>query len=122
MRNPYEVIPTMNNNYMPMDITELVFAGFNSRVVAMSRETGEVAWTWKSPKGMSQYVAVMLDCDILIVSISGYMFGLDPLTGQTIWHNPLKGTGIGTPSLCSIRANSGSAAAAAMIAQQNHGG
>ena len=85
----------MNSQYFPMDITELIFAGFNSRVVAMSRETGEVAWIWKSPKSMSQYVAVMLDGDILIASVSGYMFGIDPLTGATIWHNPWRGTGVG---------------------------
>ena len=67
-------------------------------------------------------VAVMLDGDILIASISGYMYGINPLDGSTIWQNPLTGLGYGVPSLCSIRANSGSAAAAAIIAQQQQAG
>lgn len=99
-------------------IIDLVFVGFNSRVVAMHRETGQVVWEWKSPKGRSQMANVMLDGDILIVSIQGFMYGLDPLTGNTLWHNPLTGLGIGIPSLCSIRANTGSAGAAAIMAQQ----
>lgn len=63
-------------------------------------------------------VGVMLDGDILIVSVQGYMYGLDPLTGGTYWQNPLSGRGLGIPGLCSIRANSGSSGAAALIAQQ----
>ena len=104
--------------YSTPTIMDLVFVGFNSRVVAMHRETGQIVWEWKSPKGRSQLVCVMLDGDILVVSIQGYMYGLNPLTGQTYWHNPLTGMGHGLPSLCSIRANAGSAGAAAVIAQQ----
>ena len=104
--------------YSTPTIMDLVFVGFNSRVVAMHRETGQIIWEWKSPKGRSQLVSVMLDGDILVVSIQGYMYGLDPLTGGTYWHNPLTGMGYGLPSLCSIRANTGSAGAAAIVAQQ----
>lgn len=100
-------------------LTDLVFVSFNSRVIGMDRYTGEVVWQWKAKKGRSSYVAVLLDGDRLIVSISGYTYGLDPLTGDELWFNPLKGFGYGTPTLCSLYGSSGSTAAAAIIAQQH---
>ena len=102
-------------------IMDLVFMGFNSRVVALHRETGEIVWVWQSPKGRSDHVAVMLDGDRLVVSVKGYTYCLDAETGSQLWDNPLKGLGYGIPSLTSLRANSGSAGAAAIIAaQQQH--
>lgn len=99
-------------------ISDLVFVGFNSRVIAMDRISGEVVWTWKSPKGSSQHVAVMLDDDQLIVSISGYMYALDAETGEALWFNELSGMGYGIPSLTSV--NGRCTAAAAADAQYRH--
>ena len=101
-----------------LTIQDLAFVGFHSRVVALDRETGRIVWDWKSPKGSSSHVAVLLDGDRLIVSVQGYMYCLDPITGRQLWNNPLKGFGTGIPSLTSIHGNSGSAAAAALIASQ----
>lgn len=78
----------------------LVFVGFNSRVVALDRHTGELLWEWKSPKG-SGFVAVLLDGDRLIVSVQGYTYCLDPNTGAGLWSNPLSGMGVGIPCLAS---------------------
>jgi outer membrane protein assembly factor BamB len=82
----------------------LVFVGFNSRLAALDRETGELIWNWKSPHG-SGIPVVLLDGDRLIVSLQGYTYCLDPATGEQIWYNPLKGFGLGTPCLTSARAN-----------------
>ncbi|MGE0376425.1 MAG: PQQ-binding-like beta-propeller repeat protein [Planctomycetaceae bacterium] len=98
-------------------VLDLVYVGFNSRVVALHRDTGEIVWTWKSPEG-SGFVATLLDGDRLVASVDGYTYCLDAVTGEALWSNPLKGMGIGTPSLTSIYGNSGSAAAAALIARQ----
>lgn len=98
-------------------LMDLVFLGFNSRVIALHRETGNVVWMWKSPKGKHAYVAVLLDGDKIIASVNGYTYGLDPLSGAQLWQNELKGTGFGIPSVVSLRGNSGSAGAAAIIAQ-----
>jgi len=38
---------------------------------------------------------------MLLVSMSGYMWALDPVTGVELWHNPLKGMGTGVASLVS---------------------
>lgn len=94
-------------------IRRLIFVGFNSRVAAVDRDTGEVVWQWKAPKGTSTYVALLLDGDRLIASVQGYTYCLNPLNGEQIWVNPLKGFGIGVPCLASVRGTSSSAASAA---------
>ncbi len=99
-------------------IQDLVYLGFNSRVIALDRETGDIVWEWYSPKGRGSYVAVLLDNDRLICSVQGYTYCLDPLNGGQLWDNPLKGKGHGIPSLTSLYGNSGTTAAAAMIAAQ----
>ena len=109
----------MNPNPAPSNlpfeqlVKELVFVGFNSKVVALSRLSGNLIWNWKSPKGTSSYVALLLDGDRLIVSVQGYTYCLDPLTGEQLWDNPLKGFGFGIPSLVSVRGSSALASAAA---------
>lgn len=97
---------------------DLVFVGLNSRVAAIDRHTGELVWKWKSPKGRSSFVAVLLDGDHLVVSVNGYTYCLDAFTGQQMWMNPLRGFGYGVPSLASVYGSTGSAAAARIIAQQ----
>lgn len=112
----------MKDQAQQRTVADLVFVGFNSQVVALDRYTGEIAWTWKSPKG-SGFPAVLVDGDRLIVSIQGYTYCLDPLFGQEVWANHLEGLGVGTPCLASANAPSalggtGMASAAAEAAQQ----
>ena len=84
-----------------MNLSDVVFAGFNSRVAALCRATGEIVWSWKAPEG-SDYVTLLLDGDLLVVSVNGYMYGLDPLTGQMLWMNKMSGFGFGVTSLASL--------------------
>ncbi|HEX4132057.1 MAG TPA: PQQ-binding-like beta-propeller repeat protein [Pirellulales bacterium] len=100
------------------DISQLAFVGFNSRVVALDRDTGELVWSWKSTKG-SGFVAVLLDGDRLIASVQGYTYCLNPLTGEQLWFNPLTGMGTGVPCLASVRGTT-SPALYAMLAEQQH--
>ncbi len=117
-RDEYEAAFERTDVPTAWNVMDLVYLGFNSRVIALSRDTGELVWEWKSPKGRGSYVAVLLDGDKLIASVNGYTYGLDPTTGMQLWDNPLKGKGLGIPNLVSLRGNSGSAGAAAIIAQQ----
>lgn len=91
----------------PTTLSELlgrmVFLGFNSYVTALDRDTGEILWFWRSPKGTSDYVAILLDGDRLIVSVQGYTYCLNPLDGTQIWANFLQGYGVGIPTLASAR-------------------
>ena len=99
----------------PRTLADLVFVGFNSRVVALDRYSGEIVWDWKAPDG-SGYVSVLIDGDRLVTGVNGYIYCLDPLNGKQLWGNELPGFGTGIPSLTSIHGTSGSAAAAAVIA------
>jgi hypothetical protein len=82
-------------------LEEIVFVGFNSRVAALDRNTGELIWDWTSPRG-SGYVSVLLDGDRLIASVVGYTYCLNPQTGEELWHNDLKGMGTGVACLASV--------------------
>src|SRR4051812_23128292 len=84
---------------------DLVYVGFNSRVAAINRDTGQTAWTWRSPTG-SGYVTLLLDADRLIASVNGYTYCLHPETGQQLWFNPLEGLGVGVTSLVSVNGSS----------------
>jgi len=84
-----------------VDPADLVFVGFNRRVAALHRETGELIWSWKSPQGTG-FVVLLYDTDRLIASVQGYTYCLDPGTGAQLWSNPLTGFGLGVPCLASI--------------------
>jgi outer membrane protein assembly factor BamB len=83
-------------------LEDLVFVGFNRRVVALDRFSGEIRWTWKTSSG-SGAVAVLVDGDRLIACCQGYTWCLDPLTGREVWKQPLKGFGVGVACIASVR-------------------
>src|SRR6185312_17108311 len=88
-----------------MTIDQLIFVGLNGYAVALHRDSGKIIWS--NDKMHSGYVTFLLDGDRLIVSTNGYIYCLDPLTGQTLWHNPMSGYGMGTPTaLVSVRGQS----------------
>ena len=95
-------------------VSDLVFVGFNRRVAAIHRESGQITWHWRAPQG-SGPVALMLDGDRLIASVNGYTYCLDAASGQALWQNDLKGFGIGIPCLTSYRSSS---MASSMLAHQ----
>lgn len=102
---------------MDEKLRNIVFTGFNSRVVALDQNTGNILWNWVSPKG-SGYVSLLLaDPEHLVVSVNGYTYCLDPETGRQRWFNELSGHGTGIASLISVAnpnsAQSHTAAAAA---------
>ncbi len=82
-------------------MNDLLYVGFNSRIAALDRSTGEMVWDWKAPHG-SGFVALLLDRDQLIVSVQGYTWALDPFSGEVLWENLLKGFGYGVPCIVSV--------------------
>jgi outer membrane protein assembly factor BamB len=108
-----------------MKLSDLVFTGFNKRVAALHRRTGEIVWQWKAPHGNS-YVTLLLDRDVLIVSVSGYTYGLEALSGTQLWYNAMEGFGVGVASLASASGsaqyvNAAAAATAAATAAAGAG-
>jgi outer membrane protein assembly factor BamB len=80
-----------------MKTSELVFVGIKGSVVALNRATGEQAWTTRL-KGYD-FVNVVVEDGKISASCYGEIFCLDPLTGDTLWHNPLKGFGVGLAAI-----------------------
>lgn len=104
-----------------MKIPDLTFCGFNRRVAALHRSTGRLIWQWRAPKG-SRYVSLLLDGDLLIVAVDGYMYGLNAISGETLWFNEMEGFGTGVTALVSangIASNPVNIAAAQIAANQS---
>lgn len=100
------------------NLKDLCYVGLNGRVIAMNRYSGDVVWEWQTNKGRSSFVSMMLDGDRLLVSTNGYIFCLDPVYGQEVWSNPLKGFGTGIVSFATTNGSSNGGPAAQIAAQQ----
>lgn len=104
----------MPDNQLTID--DLLFVGFNRRVIALDKRTGDTIWNWKAPHGTG-FVTLLVDGDILFTSVQGYTYGLDPATGQQLWYNSLKGMGTGVASLATTAVASSHALLGAASAQ-----
>ena len=80
-----------------MKNSELVFIGIKGSVVGLDRTTGAEVWT-TDLKG-SGFVNVVLAGGKLYATTYGEVFCLDPLMGNTLWHNRLKGFGTGLAAI-----------------------
>jgi outer membrane protein assembly factor BamB len=84
-----------------MRIQDMVFIGLNGQVAALDNTTGEIVWEWRAPKG-SGYVNLLVDRKLLIAAVNGYVYGLDPKSGDQLWFNKLKGYGVGVTSIATL--------------------
>jgi outer membrane protein assembly factor BamB len=80
-----------------MKTSELIFIGIKGSVIALHRGTGQQVWATHL-KG-SDFVNVVVQSEMLLASCYGEIFCLDPLTGDALWHNPLKGFGTGLATI-----------------------
>ena len=94
-----------------MKTSDLIFLGIRGSAVALNRVTGEQVWATHL-KGIS-FVNVVLDGNAVLASCHGEVFCLDPLTGKGLWHNPLRGFGIGLVTMATEQ-NPGTGNAPAM--------
>ncbi len=88
-----------------------IYFGIGSHAVAVDRSTGEEVWRTKLKS--SSFVTVWMSGDKLFAGAAGELFCLDPVGGEILWNNKLKGLGTGLISF----ASSIDSAAAAMIVQ-----
>lgn len=101
-----------------MNPSDLIYTGFNRRVAALDKRTGQIVWEWTCPK-RSSYVTILLDGELLVVSVGGYMYGLEARTGAHLWFNEMAGFGFGVASLASVNGSvQNLAAVAAQRAQE----
>ena len=89
---------------MTIDVNNLVFIGLISRVAALDQDTGQLVWQWRAttPRSGGYVSLLLLDDTRLIVSVNGYTYCLDPLTGQQRWYNELTGFGSGVTSIAAL--------------------
>ncbi len=107
---------------MTIVANRIVYIGFNNRVAALDRDTGRIVWDWISPTGQGYVSMLLLENHQLIVSVMGYTYSLDALTGEEQWFNKLSGFGSGVASIAASNRNNANdsvpAAAAAVDAAQ----
>jgi outer membrane protein assembly factor BamB len=99
---------------------DLLFVGFNGRVIALDRADGSVVWKWRpSQKGMgSGMVTLLPDGERLFATIMGYTWALDPVDGRELWYQPLKGEGQGIATLATMSAAADASRLAAAASQE----
>jgi outer membrane protein assembly factor BamB len=85
-------------------VEEMVFVGLNGRVLALDWDSGEILWQWQATKS-GGYMTLLPDRDRLVGSAGGYIYCLDPVTGEERSHNPLTGFGVGVAALATIRSH-----------------
>ena len=103
-----------------MTIDDLLFVGFNRRIAALDKETGELVWQWKASHGTG-FVTLLVENERVFASVNGYTYCLDAATGAQLWYNELSGFGTGVAFLATTTGSSTAAllgAAAAEASQQ----
>ncbi len=80
-----------------MSTSDLLFIGIKGSVIALDRATGAQIWTTHLKS--SDFVNVVFDAGRIYATTSGEVFCLEPLTGNAVWHNPLKGFGWGLATI-----------------------
>jgi outer membrane protein assembly factor BamB len=98
-----------------MKTEQLVFIGIKGSVVALNRATGEQVWATRL-KG-AEFVNVAFESGAVLATTCGEVFCLDALTGITMWHNSLRGFGLGLGTIATAR-NSGETNAVALAEQR----
>lgn len=77
--------------------SKIIYLGIKGSVIALEASTGGESWATHLTG--SDFVNVVLDGDNLYATTHGEIFCLDPETGESRWHNPLKGYGWGLVSI-----------------------
>src|ERR1041385_404676 len=88
----------------------LVVVGIRGSVVALNRQSGKQVWSTNLQS--TEFVNVVMEEDRLFASTKGELFCLNPVTGEVLWNNRLKGHGTGLATI----AASGSIETGSMVA------
>lgn len=92
---------------------DFIFVGIKGTVVALERTSGIEAWRMKlkvRAGAGGQVVHLHRDREFLFASTGGEVFCLRADSGTIVWHNPMKGLGLGLASMVTDADSSGHAA------------
>ena len=92
-----------------------LIVGLRGSVVALRRDSGEIAWSTKLRKGAG-FVPVVVEDGRVYATDAGEVSCLDARTGKQLWHNSLKGFGLGPAVLAGADSSGITAAIAAAVA------
>src|SRR5882724_11636586 len=95
-----------------MKISELVFIGIKGSVIALNRRTGEQVWA--QLLGSTDFVNAVMEDERIFATTNGEIYCLDPITGDVLWHNKLKGYGTGLATIATSE-NIGNGSTATMV-------
>jgi len=86
---------------MARDPESSLFVGLGHFVVALDARTG--AERWRTKLKNTGFVGVLWDGEALYAASAGELWRIDPRTGEPLWHNDMKGLGLGVATLASER-------------------
>jgi outer membrane protein assembly factor BamB len=95
-----------------------IYVGIKGRVAALDYNTGAILW--QTSLAGSYFVNVVEDGNRVFALSQGEAYCLDAANGTILWHNPLKGCGLGLGSLVVPGRPAPSVATAAQIAADQH--
>ena len=76
-----------------MNPQDLLFIGTHGHVRAVSKRTGRKQWETSLPGTGYTIVSLLYAEPVLYAASRGLLFALDPLDGEIVWQNRLKGMG-----------------------------
>ena len=82
----------------------LIYVGIRGSVVAVRKPGGEIAWSTRLRKG-SSLVPILVEGNRLYAVSGGELSCLDASSGKLVWHNPLRGFGMGFAALGSAHSS-----------------
>jgi outer membrane protein assembly factor BamB len=82
---------------MPRHAQDSLFVGIKNFVIALHRKNGSELWRAKLNR--FDFTTVLWTGEELYAANSGEVYRLDPENGAILWHNSMKGFGLGVVSL-----------------------
>jgi len=95
----------------------LVYVGIKGSVVAFDQESG--ARIWETGLKGGAFVTLLVDGSRIFATAQGEIFCLSAADGKILWHDPLKGYGLGLTSIATQNGSSNPATTAAEQARQD---
>jgi len=99
----------------------VLYVGTGKHVAAIDVTTGQELWRTKLPEG-GGVVCVVFSQGCLFASTMGHAYRLAPADGKVLWHNGLKGMGLGLVTMAIEGLDTQQAAVGHMLQQQEQAG
>ena len=95
----------------------LVYAGIKGSVIAFDQKSG--TRIWEAGLAGRAFVTLLVDGDRIFAATQGEIFCLRAADGEVLWHDPLRGYGLGLMSVATQNGSSNPSTTAAEQTQQD---